>query len=159
MTEMGRTISLSLVVSPWHWKSRILAWPIRLLHMHRRIIIANTLVTEMKWKLTWSKIGTRIAFQIESSSQIQIWVFISPEIQELSPCLCRNLIAIWQWAWDAIRWGWSLWVQHALITELVTNRAFGCVGGTDCLRVSVASVNLAPFDYSLVEKSLAALAI
>ena len=41
----------------------------------------------------------------------------------------------------------------------MTNEASGRAGGMGCIRVSVVCVNLASYDYSLVEKSLGAFAI
>ena len=41
----------------------------------------------------------------------------------------------------------------------MTNGASGRVGGTECIRLSAFSANLASYVYSLVEKSLAAFAI
>jgi len=45
------------------------------------------------------------------------------------------------------------------LLEFVTDRALGQVGGTECVHVSAVSANLASYNYSLVEKSLAAFAI
>jgi len=58
-------IACSLVVSQRDFTSRILAWPIRPWHMHRLIIMSHNSVTEIKLKLTCSKIGTGIACQFD----------------------------------------------------------------------------------------------
>jgi len=155
----GRTIAHALVVSQRELMSRTLAWPIRPLHMDRRIIMSHNLVTDNKYKLTRSKRGTGIAFQIDTSSRLPICVIIPPVTQEPSPCPLWNAISIWQWSWDVLCRGWSLWVQHAWIAEFVTNRALGQAGGTECGHVSAVSANLASYGYSLVEKSLVAFAI
>jgi len=55
--------------------------------------------------------------------------------------------------------GWSLQVQQGWIAEFVTNRACGRAGGTECIRASAVSTNLASCDYSLVKKSIAAFTI
>ena len=52
-----------------------------------------------------------------------------------------------------------MWVRDALISETATNPALGRPGGTECVRVSARSANLASYDYFLVEKPLAAFAI
>jgi len=88
-----------------------------------------------------------------------ICLFIPPATQEPSPCLCRNPIYIWRLAWGTICRGYSLRVHHALIAELVTNRASGRVRGTEYVGVSAVSVSLALYNYSLRETSLAAFAI
>jgi len=54
--------------------------------------------------------------------------------------------------------GYSLQVWHALTAESGMNRASGRAGWTELVRVSVVSANLALYDDSLVEKSLAAFA-
>jgi len=68
----GRTISRLLIVVQGDMMSRTLAWPIRPLHMHRWIIMSHKLVTEIKWKLTCSKLGTGIALQIDTLSPMPI---------------------------------------------------------------------------------------
>ena len=92
-------------------------------------------------------------------SQIPICIFIRLATQEPSPCLRQNTISIWLLVWDAACRGHSLWVQHALISESLTNLALGRVGGKECLCVSGVSAIQASFDYSPVEESLAAFAI
>ena len=80
-------------------------------------------------------------------------------MQKLSPGRCRNLISTWSLVWDAVSIGCSLRVQHALLSESLTNQVLGRAGVTECLHVPRESPIQASFDYSLVEKLLAALAI
>ena len=88
-----------------------------------------------------------------------ICLFILPVTQEPSPSPCWNPISIWYIASDAICRGRSLWVEHAWIAEFVTTQALGRAGGTERICVSAVSANVASYDYSLAEKSLAAFTI
>ena len=90
---------------------------------------------------------------------MSICLFIRPATQEPSTCLRQNLISIWYLVWDSICKGYSLWVQHALISESLTNQVQGQAGGTECIRVSGVSAIQASYDFSALTKSIAACAI
>jgi len=61
--------------------------------------------------------------------------------------------------WDATCRGTSLRVQQGLISEWLMNMVLRRVEEMECVCESGVSVNLAWYDYALVEESIAALAI
>jgi len=65
------------------------------------------MVTEIKKKLTCSKIGKQITFHQHLMSKITICLSIPPQTQEPSPCLCPNLISLWWLAGGYMQW-WKL---------------------------------------------------
>lgn len=65
---IGRMISGSLVVSQCDLENRTSPWPIRPLHIHRQIVMSHISDTEMKLKLTCTKIGTLNTFPRDTSS-------------------------------------------------------------------------------------------
>jgi len=95
LTVTGMTMTSSLVVLWCDLEFMTLEWCVWPLHMHRWIIISHNLVTEIKTKLTRSKIETQIAFHSSTSSKFSIWLSIPPLMQELSSFLCPNPISIW----------------------------------------------------------------
>jgi len=73
---------------------RTFTWCVRPLHMHRWIIMSHNLVTEIKEKLTRSKIGKQLAFHHDQTSKGAVCTAILPQTQEPSPYLRRNPISI-----------------------------------------------------------------
>jgi hypothetical protein len=78
-----------------NWDSRTFTWCVQPLHMYRRIIVSYNVVTEIKEKLTRSKIGEQLAFHDDQTSKITVCTPILPQRQEPSPSLRRNLIPVW----------------------------------------------------------------
>jgi hypothetical protein len=74
---------------------RTFTWCVRPLHMHRRIIMSQNLVTDIKQKLTRSPIGKQLAFHHDQTSKSTVCTSIVPQTQEPSPSLRRNPISIW----------------------------------------------------------------
>ena len=74
---------------------RTFTWCVRSLHMHRRIIISHNLVTEIKPKLTGSKIGIQLAFHHNQTSKSTVCTTRLPQTLEPLPSLRRNPICIW----------------------------------------------------------------
>jgi len=62
--------------------------------MHTQIIMSQNLVTEIKKKLTHSKIGTQTTFQIDMSSKLALSLSIPLAMLKPSPVLLQNLIFI-----------------------------------------------------------------
>jgi len=124
--------------------------------MHRRIIISHNLATEIRKRLTQSKIHTSIAFHWDTSSNVSIWRSFPPAKEELSPCLSPNPICAWKLARHTICTGKSSRVQPISYSCSVTNQALWWVQWTLCIGMTVVSRKPATFDYFLVEKSLAA---
>ena len=63
--------------------------------MHRRIMMSHNLVTEIKKKVTHSKIGKQIAFHQDMKSKMIIYISIPPQMQEPSPFLSLNPKSVW----------------------------------------------------------------
>ena len=70
VTVTGKLISCSLAFYQPDLESRTFAWPIRPLHTHWWNIMSHNLVTEIRNKLTRSKIGTQSAFTRDRSSRL-----------------------------------------------------------------------------------------
>jgi len=84
-----------LAVLQCNLDSRTFTLCIRPLHIHWRIIMSHNLVTEIKKKLTSSKIGKQLAFHRDQRSKITVCISIVPQTQKPSPSLRRNQISIW----------------------------------------------------------------
>jgi len=82
------------VIQP-NFDSRTFTWSVRPLHIHRRIIMSHNLVTQIKKKLTHSKISKQLAFHHDQMSKITVCTSIVEQTQELSPSLRQNPISIW----------------------------------------------------------------
>jgi hypothetical protein len=78
--------------------SRTFAWCVRPLHMHRQIIMSHNLVTEIKKKLTRSKIGQQLAFRRDQMSKITVSISIFLQMKEPSQFPRRNPISICKFA-------------------------------------------------------------
>jgi len=117
LTVIGKQVSSLLVILPPDLHSRTFGWCVPPLHMHRRIIVSHNLVTEVKKKLTSSKIGTQIEFHWDLTSKIVFGLSIPLVTQEPSSCLHPNPISIWGSAGEAICRGKSLQVQRASLAE------------------------------------------
>jgi len=74
---------------------RTFRWCVWTLHMHRRIIMSHNSDTEIKQKMTCSKIGKQLAFHRDQTSKSTVCTSILPQTQEPSPSLRRNPISIW----------------------------------------------------------------
>jgi len=83
-------------------ESRIFTWTIWPLHMHRCINMSHNFVTEIKEKLTCSKIGTRIAFQRNMLSIMTNLLFILLVSQDPSAFLGVTSRSIWYWARNSV---------------------------------------------------------
>jgi len=148
-----------LAVLPPDLDSRPFAWCVRSFHMHRLLIMSHNLGTEIKQKLTLSKIDIQIAFQRNMMSKIQICLFIPPLTHEPSPCIRPNLISISWLVGKGICRGKSFRVQKSLHCEWVINpvpwwgqdRVYSCL--------TAQSQNLASYDYVLHKKSRVAFPI
>jgi len=121
--------------------------------------MSHNLVTIIQKKLTLSKIATQSGFHRVSLSILSIWLSIPQATQETSQFLLPNLISVSPLASDAICGGTSLRIRQALIVWSVTNQVMQRAGAMLCVHVTVVSLTRPLFDYFLVEKSLAALAI
>lgn len=90
LTVSGETISCLLDVYQLELESRTFPWPVRPLHLHRHIIFPYNLVTDIKKKLTHSKIDTRIAYSSNMSSKIAIPQSFLLATKKSSPFLRPN---------------------------------------------------------------------
>jgi len=68
----SKTISCRSLVNDRSLESRIFIWPVWPLHLHRRIIMYCTLVTEINKMMTYNKIRTSITFYGDKLSMIAI---------------------------------------------------------------------------------------
>jgi len=84
----------SLVVLQLNLENTTFAWYVPPMHMHRRRIMSDSVVTEIKYKLTCSKIGSRIAFWLHMKTKKVIWQSILPVTHAQSPFHHLNLISI-----------------------------------------------------------------
>jgi len=87
-----------LVVMQANVDTKLFAWYIPPFHMHWQIILSHSLVTEIKLKLTGSKIGSWIAFLLDRMSNRVLFLSILPVTHGPSPFLRPNSIVIW---WSA----------------------------------------------------------
>jgi hypothetical protein len=87
--------------------SRTFTWCARPLHMHRRILMSHNLVTEIKQKLTRSKIGKQLAIHCDQTSKITDCTSNLLQMQEPSPSFLWNPISIWNLAGGYMQ-GWKL---------------------------------------------------
>ena len=81
------------------------------MHMHRRSIMSYNMVTEIKKKLTHSKIGIQIAFHEDKTAKLTFYLSIPRVRKEPSPILRPNPISIWWLAAEVICSGKTLLVQ------------------------------------------------
>jgi len=91
----GRMMSCSSIVNQLSLECRTLKWPVWPLHMHRRIIILHTLVTEIKTMLTHNNIRTSITFHEDMSSIIVICSSSPQTKNKQLQFVYRNPIAVW----------------------------------------------------------------
>jgi hypothetical protein len=117
------------------------------------------LVTEIKKKLTGSKVGIQFALKKDRTSKLTIWLSKPLGMWELSSYIRPYRISIWQLTMDALCRRKSLPVQHALYPESVLNRAPRWAKKPVRICMTVVSPNPASFDYFLVKMSLLAYAI
>jgi hypothetical protein len=78
--------------------------------------MSQILVSEIKSKLTLSKIGTCFTFPRDASSKIAICLFTLLAMQEPPPFRCLNPIAACSFTWNTICVGKTLPVQQAWIS-------------------------------------------
>jgi len=149
-------ISSLLVLLQSYLDSRSFEWYVRPLHMHRKIIVSHSLVTEIKKRLTQTKIGTQIAFQWHLTSKWGICVCIAPVTKEPLSFLHLNRHSVCWFTGEVICRSNILQVQRALHSHQAMNQSTRQAEDMVCLHLMVASQNLALYDYILVEKSLAA---
>ena len=121
--------------------------------------MSHNLVTEIKQKLTCSKVGTEFAFTRERSSKLTLLVSTPPVMWEVSPYLCSYLRAIWLFTREALCRGICLQVQRASHVESVTHRAPRRPKELVRIFITVVSTNPGSFDCFLVRKSLLEFAI
>jgi len=57
--------------------------------------MSYNVVAEIKYKLRLSKIGTHIVYGRDTSSEISMYLFTLPAMEEPSPLLHPNPISIW----------------------------------------------------------------
>jgi len=94
MMVIGKQKSNVLAVIKLDLDSRPFAWCVRLLFIHRQIIMSHNSVTAIKKMLTHRQIGTQIAFHRDMMSKIQICFCVPSLTQEPSQGLHLNLISI-----------------------------------------------------------------
>jgi hypothetical protein len=135
------------------------AWCVRCLHLHRRIILSHNLVTKIQNKLTSNKTGSQTSFTRDTSSKIPNSLSTLPVTQEPSPCLCPNPISTWQLARKTICRGKRLRVELASQSLSVKNWALRRASAVLCDCLPEVSPNPASFDYFPVKTSLAAFVI
>jgi hypothetical protein len=58
-------------------------------------IMSHNLVTDIKTKLTCSKIGKKLGFHRNQTSKIELCISILQQTQEPSPSLRRNQLSMW----------------------------------------------------------------
>jgi hypothetical protein len=95
ITVTGRMKSNVMTVLQPDLDFRTFTWCVRPLHMHSRIIMSHNVVTEIKQKLTHSKIGKHLASHRDQTPKSTVCTSIVPQTQEPSPSLCQNAISIW----------------------------------------------------------------
>jgi len=127
--------------------------------MHRPIIKSHNLVTEIKKTLTRRRIGTKIAFHRDMMSKMTICLSIPLMTQEPSPSLCLKLISISYFAGEAICRGKYLQVPQVSHSAYMINQALQQVHDQLYMCPTVVSHNSTEYDYLLVKKSLALIAI
>ena len=154
VTGTGKSISCLPAICQPDFESRSFAWPVWPLHSHWWNIMSDNLVTEIKKKLTHSKIRTPIDFTRDRSWTWTFWLSIPLATQEPSPYLRPYPISIWQLTCDAISRSKSFWVQRASNHGLVSNQVLPRSRRMLKIRVTVVSLNPASFDYFLVKKWL-----
>jgi len=126
--------------------------------MHRRIIMSHNWVTEIKKKLSRSKIGQQLAFHQDMMWKLHFaYLFLHWHRSRHHVFVpIRNLYGD---LLEAICKGKILQVQHASLSANVTYRALRWAQDRICSCLTAASHNLAQYDDLLVEKSNAARAI
>jgi len=92
-------------------------------------------------------------------SKTIICLSILPAPLEQSPSLPLNSISIWCFAWEAIWRGNSLWVQQPSFSFLLMNWTSCWPHKTICSCFCTAWLNLPSYEYVMVEKILAEVAI
>jgi len=150
--------SILVILQP-DLQSHTFAWCVRLLHMHRQIVMSHNLATGSINQLTQSKSCTPIAFRIDWMSRIVNCIRIAHATNRLSPLFHLYPIAILRLRWEAISRAESFHVHHASMSESGMNQSQCQVVATLWVFVTVASQNLALYDNLLIKMSLMAFAI
>jgi len=144
--------------------SRTFTWCVRPLHMHRWIIMSHNFVTVIKKNWHIVKLVNNLLFTAIGRQKWQFaYLFFRGRRSR------HHIFVRIQYPYgnqlEAIGRGKRLLVQQSLLVQLashstmLTNRAPQLVYRLVCSILTAASLNLAWYDYFLVEKSLAAFAM